>query len=93
MQNAMHYGPKCSLRKEEAEDLRAVFLSKDQHGAQKELRRLEASYKTTAPSFTDWAKKNVPEGMTIFQLPAEFRKRMRTMNLLERRNKEMKLRT
>ena len=33
------------------------------------------------------------EGLTIFQLPAEHRKRMRTTNLLERLNKEMKRRT
>ena len=93
MQNAMHYIPKLSMRKEAAEDLRAVFLSKDQHTAQEELRRLVAKYQTTAPSFADWAEKNVPEGLTIFQLPAEHRKRMRTTNLLERLNKEMKRRT
>jgi putative transposase len=79
--------PKLSMRREAAEDLRAVFVSKDQHGAQKELRRLVAKYQTTAPSFADWAEKNVTEGQTIFQLPAEHRKRMRTTNLLERLNK------
>ncbi len=93
MQNAMHYIPKLSMRKEAAEDLRVVFLSKDQHAAQEKLRRLVAKYQTTAPSFADWAEKNVPEGLTIFQLPAEHRKRMRTTNLLERLNKEMKRRT
>ena len=93
MQNAMHYIPKLSMRKEAAEDLRAVFLSKDQHTAQEELRRLVAKYQTTAPSFADWFEKNVPEGLKIFQLPAEHRKRMRTTNLLERLNKEMKRRT
>jgi putative transposase len=35
----------------------------------------------------------VPEGLTIFQLPAKHRNRMRTTNLLERLNKEMKRRT
>jgi transposase-like protein len=93
MHSAMHYIPKLPMRKEAAEDLRAVFLSKDQHAAQEELRRLVAKYQTTAPSFADWAEKNVPEGLTIFQLSAEHRKRMRTTNLLERLNKEMKRRT
>jgi transposase-like protein len=88
--NAMHYIPKLSMRKEAAEDLRSVFLSKDQHTAQEELRRLVAKYQTTAPSFADWAEKNVPEGLTIFQLPAEHRKRMRTTNLLESLNKELR---
>jgi transposase-like protein len=86
----MHYIPKLSMRKEAAEDLRSVFLSKDQHTAQEELRRLVAKYQTTAPSFAEWAEKNVPEGLTIFQLPAEHRKRMRTTNLLESLNKELR---
>jgi hypothetical protein len=62
----MHYIPKLPVRKEAAEDLRVVFLSKDQHAAQEELRRLVAKYQPTAPSFGDWAEKNVPEGLTIF---------------------------
>jgi len=83
MQNAMNYIPKLSMRKEVAEDLRAVFLAKDQHAAREELRRLVAKYEKTAPSFASWAESNVPQGLTIFQLPAEHRKRMRTTNLLE----------
>ena len=35
----------------------------------------------------------MPEGLAIFQLPAEHRKRMQTTYLLERLNKEMKRRT
>jgi transposase-like protein len=81
------------MRKEAAEDLQVVFLSEDQHAAQEELLRLVAKYHTTAPSFADWPEKNMPEGLTISHLPAEKRKRMRTTNLLERLNKEMKRRT
>jgi hypothetical protein len=55
------------MRKEEAEDLRAIFLSKDKHAAQEELHRLVAKYWTTAPSFADWAEKNVSGGLTTFQ--------------------------
>ncbi len=89
----MQYIPKLSMRKEAAADLRTVFLSKDQHAAQEEFKRLVTKYPTTATSFADWSKKNVPEGLTIFQLPAEHRKQMRTTNLLGRLNKEMKRRT
>jgi putative transposase len=53
MQNAMYYIPTLSIRKEAAEDLRAVFLSKDLHTAQEELIRLVAKYQTTAPLFAD----------------------------------------
>ncbi len=36
---------------------------------------------------------NVPEGLTVFALPPEHRRRLRTSNLLERLNKEIKRRT
>ena len=36
---------------------------------------------------------NVPESLTIFALPPEHRRRLRTSNLLERLNKEVKRRT
>ncbi|MFN5851661.1 MAG: transposase [Pirellulaceae bacterium] len=79
--------------KGDVEGLRAVILSKDQHAAHEELRRLVAKYQTTAPSFDDLAEKNAPEGLTIFQLPAEHRERMGMTNPIERLNKEMKRRT
>jgi transposase-like protein len=92
MHNAMHYIPKLPMRKEAAEDLQAVFLSKDQHVAQEELRRLVTKYQSTAPSFADWPEENSPEGLKNFQLPAEHRKGIRATNQLERLNKEMKRR-
>jgi putative transposase len=36
---------------------------------------------------------NVPEGLTVFQFPATHQRRLRTSNLLERINKEVKRRT
>ena len=40
MQDAMHYSPKLPMRKDGAEDLKAVFLSKDQHAAQEKCASL-----------------------------------------------------
>jgi len=40
-----------------------------------------------------WAEKNIPEGLTVFELPARYRLRLRTTNGLERLNKEIKRRT
>jgi transposase-like protein len=86
MQNAMHYIPKLPMRKEAAEDLRAVFLSKDQHAAHEKLRRLVAKYQMTAPSIDDLAEKNAPGGLTIIQLPPEHRERMGMTNPIEQLN-------
>ena len=45
---------------------------------------------TAAPSFADWSERDVPECLTIFQLPAEHRKPVGVANLLERPVREMK---
>ena len=46
-----------------------------------------------APALADWAERNVPEGLTVFLMPATHRARLRTTNGLERLNKEIKRRT
>lgn len=93
MQNALHYVPKVGMRKEVTDDLRAVFNSKDATSAREELKRLVRKYRSTAPKLAAWAEENVAEGLTVFQLPTEHQKRMRTTNMLERQNKEIKRRT
>ena len=40
-----------------------------------------------------WVEKNLPEGFAVFDLPEVHRVRMRTINGLERLNKELKRRT
>ena len=46
-------------------------------------------YQKSAPKLAA----NVPDGLTVFTLPAAHRRRLRTSNLLERLNKEIKRRT
>ena len=93
MQNAMQYIPKLEMRKQVAQDLRNVFNAKDIDDANEELKQFVELYKDTAPNVATWAENNVPEGLTVFQIPKEHRKRMRTTNMLERQNKELKRRT
>jgi putative transposase len=93
MQNAMQYIPKIEMRKQVAQDLRNVFNAKDLTDAMEELKRFVELYKDTAPKIAAWAEINIPEGLSVFQLPEEHRKRMRTTNMLERQNKELKRRT
>ena len=40
-----------------------------------------------------WLEENLPQGLTVFALPAPHRKRLRTSNTLERVNQELKRRT
>jgi putative transposase len=93
MQNAMHHISKVDMRKQIAQDLRNVFNAKDLTDANEELKRFVELYKDSAPKIATWAENNIPEGLAVFQLPEEHRKRMRTTNMLERQNKEIKRRT
>ena len=92
-QNAMQHTPKVELRKQVADDIRNIFAARNAHDASEELCRFVERYKDTAPNLADWAEANIPEGLAVFTLPAEHRKRMRTTNMLERQNRELKRRT
>ena len=92
-QNAMHHTPQVELRKHVADDIRNIFAAKDIHDATEELTRFVERYQDTAPKLSAWAEANIPEGLAIFGVPNEHRKRMRTTNMLERQNREIKRRT
>ena len=92
-QNAMHYVPSISMRAKVAQDIRDIFDAKDQQDATAELKRFVERYAETTPKLATWAEHNIPEGLTVFQLPLKHRKRMRTTNMLERQSKEIKRRT
>jgi transposase-like protein len=93
MQNAMQHIPKIEMRIKVAQNLRNIFNAKDLNHANEELKRFVELYKSTAPKIATWAENNIPEGLSVFLLPEEHRKRMRTTNMLERQNKEIKRRT
>ena len=92
-QNAMHYTPSHKMRSEVAEDIRDIFNAKDIDDAQAQLDRFFEKYKEAAPRLATWAEENLPEGFTVFQLPKEHQTRLRTTNMLERQNREIKRRT
>jgi transposase-like protein len=92
-QNAMHYVPKVALRAEVAADLRLVFDAADRAEAERQLGLAVKKYQDSAPKLAAWMESNVPEGFSVFLLPAAHRKKLRTTNGLERINKEIKRRT
>lgn len=50
-------------------------------------------YETTASRLADWLEKNIPEGLTVFDFPVTHRRKIRTVNALERVSQEVKRRT
>ena len=91
--NAGQYVPKLSLRAEVARELRAIFDAPDRAEADRRLELAVKKYEKTAPKLSAWLEANVPESLTVFQFPATHRRRLRTSNLLERTNQELKRRT
>jgi putative transposase len=92
-QNAMAYVPKESMRKQVGASLRAVFDAPDRPEAERQLDLAVKKYRATAPKLAEWLESNVPQSLTAFSLPASHRRRLRTTNMLERVNREIKRRT
>ena len=92
-QNAMQYVPTISMRREAARDLRSVLDAGDRAEADQRLGQLVRKYADSAPRLADWLEANVPEALTVLSLPAAHRRKLRTTNMLERINKEIKRRT
>jgi putative transposase len=92
-QNAAHHVPRVSMRAEVAADLRTVFESQDRAEADRRLRIIVDKYQKRTPQLSTWLEANVPEALTVLAFPASHRKRLRTSNLLERINKELRRRT
>lgn len=91
--NATAYVPKVAMRKQVAADIKDIFDAPDRQETQNRLDRYVAKYRQSAPKLAEWMEQSIPEGFTVFILPAEHRRYMRTTNMLERLNEEIKRRT
>lgn len=91
--NAQAHVPKVGMRREVAEHIRNIFNSPDRAEAEARLARMVKHYSKTAPMLAQWAEENIPEGLTVFELPAPHRRRLRTTNGLERLSQEINRRT
>ena len=92
MQNALRYIPSEAMQEDVVADLRDIFDAPDRTEADCRLRRAVEKYADAAPKLADWMETNVPESLSVFCLPARHRVRMRTSNMLERLNRELKRR-
>lgn len=92
-QNAAKYVTRQAKRKDVARDLRGVFDAPDRTQAERLLNMAIDKYRTEMPKLSDWMEENVHEGLAVFSLPDAHRRRLRTTNMLERLNKEVKRRT
>jgi transposase-like protein len=92
-QNAGAYVPRKAMRKEVAADLRMIFTAPNRTQAENYLKQTVEKYSAIASDLASWIEENIPEGLTVFDFPAEHRARIRTTNGLERVSQEIKRRT
>ena len=92
-QNANAYVPKVHMRAEVAEDIRSILTAPSRDEAERLLDLAVQKYAESASRLSAWMQTALPEGFTVFMLPQRYRRRLRTTNMLERVNKEVKRRT
>jgi transposase-like protein len=93
-QNAIHHCPTQAIRAQIGDWLRPIFNAKDRAEADQRLKDAVEHFTTPAPKLAQWLEDNVPEALTVFILPGEHRKKMRTTNGIERPiQQELKRRT
>jgi transposase-like protein len=93
MKNALAHVPREEMKREVLDDLKSVLDSADEHTAGEQLRRVVQKYEKSAPKLAEWMDENVPESFAVFRLPPSHRQRLRTTNVEERLNRELKRRT
>ncbi len=92
-QNAQSYVPQQSMKTDVASDIRAIFTSIDLPHAELMLEEMVKKYTESAPELAKWMEGNIPEGLTIFSQAENVRKRLRTSNMCENLNRQIKRRT
>jgi transposase-like protein len=92
-QNASQYVPRQDMKREVAADIRAIFNAPDRAQAEALLSKTVEKYAQSASKLADWLEGNIPEGLTVFSFPEAHRRRIRTVNSLERVCLEIRRRT
>jgi transposase-like protein len=92
-QNAQAYVTKASLKSEVANDIRSVFNARSLEDAKRILADIVGKYAKTQSRLSAWMEDNIPEGLTVFAFPSTVRQFLRTNNMEENLNRQIKQRT
>lgn len=92
-QNAQAFVTKQALKGEVASDIRSIFNARSLDEAKRILDELVEKYSKTQSKLAAWMEDNIPEGLTVFAFPAVVRQFLRTNNMEENLNKQIKSRT
>lgn len=74
-------------------ELRWLYDRRSLEEARRDLAAWLAKWQSKYPKLTDWVEGSIEETWTFFRLPVEHHKHLKSTNLLERLNEEIKRRT
>jgi len=92
-QNAQHKVTKQDLKKEVAADIRVIFNAENKTEAERLLRLKIEKYEKKQSVLSSWMEENIRESFSVFDIPVNHWKKLRTSNMAERQMKEIKRRT
>ena len=92
LRNALDYLP----RKADDDcltELRWIYDRFSLEEAQKDIRAWVTKWESRYPKLADWVEENIAETLTFYQFPRSHRKHLKSTNMIERFNEEIKRRT
>lgn len=92
-QNASSYVTKKDNKGKVAADIRNVFNAPDEVEAKRLLALAVRKYESKESKVSAWMEENIPQSFPVFKRPKEHQKKVRTSNMAERTNKEIRRRT
>jgi transposase-like protein len=92
-QNAQQYVPRRELRAEIAQAVRDIIMAPSREDALRIKESVITKYARSAGKFVEWLDTTIEESLTFFSLPRQLHKIIRTVNILENLNREIRRRT
>lgn len=92
LRNALDYLPRKGAD-DCLQELRWLYERRDLKEAQADLAGWLKRWEQRYPRLTDWAEENIGATLTFYRLPRQHHKHLKSTNLLERLNEEIKRRT
>ena len=92
LRNALDHLPRKAVD-DCLQELRWLYDRRDLAEAQKDLAQWLERWGTKYPKLCEWVEENIGETFTFYRLPLQHHKHMKSTNMLERFNEEIKRRT
>jgi putative transposase len=92
LRNALDYLPR-KADDDCLQELRWIYDRRDIQEAQRDLAAWVTKWQGKYPKLVDWVESNIVETLTFYRLPRAHHKHLKSTNMLERLNEEIKRRT